>query len=317
MRIMRRVLPALMCALLMLVSALGEESSGITQEAFLSTLPVPTGETLIPPAYPVPDYVLYLLDAARAELGYTEEKNGATKYGAWAGDPTAEWCAEFLCWCVNRVDTARQTHLLNQVYPNYSASNTGRNWFLSQGRYIARKGVVPAWGSQWYKGQDTPMAKNSYVPQPGDWVFFSTGALGDTTHVAMVEFCTSDAQGKTRVHVIEGNNPDAVARNAYPIDNWAIQGYGTVYDLADIAMRFGNSGAKVKALQEELVAVGLMEAQYTTGRYGAITEGAIKELQRQCGIAETGVANHETQLALHALAVKISKEKPENWVVEH
>ena len=109
------------------------------------------------------------------------------------------------------------------------------------------------------------------------------------------------------VHVIEGNNvtkpaPQGVARNVYPLDYWKILGYGTVYDLADIAMRFGNKGVKVKALQQALVAAGLLDPQYTTGQYGAITEEAIRTVQRMSGIAESGIANHETQMALNALA---------------
>ena len=79
----------------------------------------------------------------------------------------------------------------------------------------------------------------------------------------------------------------------------AILGYGTVRDLAEITLRFGNDGAKVKALQQDLVSAGLLEAQYTTGRYGAITTEAIKVFQRRIGAVETGIANMETQLALH------------------
>ena len=266
MRLIRHVLPLLLCAALLLPAACGEKAA----DAYLALIPAAeAGETLILPAYPVPDHVLLLLQTAQNEIGYTEERSGFTKYGDWAGDPTAEWCAEFLCWCVHRVDVTENTQLLDKVYPKYSGTNTGRNWFLREGRYIARKGYVPSWGSQWYKGESVPMEKNSYIPQPGDWVFLSDNADGDTSHVALVEYCTRNASGQVLVHVIEGNNvtkpaPQGVSRNVYPLDYWKILGYGTVRDLADIAMRFGNKGAK--------------------------------------GIAETGVANHETQMALHALA---------------
>ena len=155
------------------------------------------------------------------------------------------------------------------------------------------------------------MEKNSYIPQPGDWVFLTDNADGDTSHVALVEYCTRDESGRVLVHVIEGNNvtkpaPQSVARNVYPLDYWKILGYGTVYDLADIALRFGNKGVKVKALQQALVAAGLLDPQYTTGQYGAITEEAIRTVQRMSGIAESGIANHETQIALNALAVGAS-----------
>ena len=59
-------------------------------------------EEVIPPQWPVPDYVTHLLEAASDEVGYTEEEHGRTKYGEWVGDPYCQWCAEFLCWCVDQ-----------------------------------------------------------------------------------------------------------------------------------------------------------------------------------------------------------------------
>ena len=85
----------------------------------LLTAPVRAEEEIIAPAWPVPEYVTWLLDTARAELGYKESYNGYTKYGEWSGDPYAEWCAEFLCWCVAQVDTVHGTQLLTRIYPKY------------------------------------------------------------------------------------------------------------------------------------------------------------------------------------------------------
>ena len=277
--------------------------------AYVAGLPIREEEGLILPRYEVQDYVLYLLDTARAEIGYTEERSGVTKYGTWAGYPTAEWCAEFQCWCVHRVDQQYGTHLLTRAYPNYSGTNVGRDWFIAQGRYVARSGFVPGYGAQWWKDGMTPVEKNSYVPQPGDWMFLTDNSSGDTSHVAMVEYCAYDENGKIRVHVIEGNNvtkpaPQSVERNDYAIDYWRILGYGTVYDLADMTLKFGHSGPKVKALQEELVAAGLLEERYTTGKYGAITTECVKTVQRQAGILETGTANLETRLALRKLSAQ-------------
>ena len=254
----------------------------------------------------MPDYVLWLLDIARGEIGYTEERSGVTKYGTWAGYPTAEWCAEFQCWCVNQVDKLYGAKLLNKVYPNYSGTNVGRDWFISQGRYIARTGSVPGYGSEWWRDTLLPIEKNSYIPQPGDWVFLTDNASGDTSHVAMVEYCAYDAEGNVRLHVIEGNNvtkpaPQGVERNDYAIDYWRILGYGTVYDLADMTLKFGHAGPKVVELQKELVQAGLLEERYTTGKYGAITTDCIKTVQRQAGIQETGIANLETRLALQRM----------------
>lgn len=278
-----KVLCVFLCLLLLMPMALAEE------------------ENVIAPLTETPKEIQKLLDVARNELGYTEEKGGVTKYGTWAGDPDAEWCAEYLCWCVNQTDKREGTSLLGRVYPNYSASNTGRDWFIRQGRYIARRGFIPGWGSQWFFSDDHVMADSSYVPQPGDWVFFSTSANGDTTHVAMVEYCTKDADGKVRVHVLEGNNPDTVARNVYALDHWAILGYGTVNEWAASTLRFGNDGVMVKQLQEELVKAGLLESRYTTGKYGAITETAVSTFQKSVGLPVTGVADFATRQALDGL----------------
>lgn len=258
-------------------------------------------DTVLAPNYPVPDYVTWLLDIARAEIGYTEEKNGYTKYGEWAGDPKAEWCAEFLGWCVDQVDRQHGTNLLTNVYPRYSGMNTGLNWFLREGRYISRTGYVNGWGSQWYTGQEDSIASGSYVPQPGDWVFYTFDASGNTAHVAMVEYCTQDENGVITAHVIEGNLPDRVQRNAHKLTDWRVLGYGTVYDLADTVLLSGCEGVKVQALQDKLCYLGYLDAQYATGRYGPSTTEAVRAFQTDTGKTPTGIANHHTQLTLHAI----------------
>ena len=276
-------------------------------------------ETPIDPAYPVSDYVEWLLETARSELGVTEDKGNVTKYGTWAGQPSAEWCAEFLCWCVHQTDQNHGVKMLSRQFPMYTGTNTGRDWYLNQGRYVARRGIVRAWGTQWYKNGKM-VTLNSYVPQPGDWMFLSNASTWDTTHVAMVEYCARDEDGNVTVHVIEGNSPfaetkDAVVRNSYPIDFWAILGYGTVNDVADTVMRFGNKGEKVKQLQQALLDAGLFPiGQKITGQYGAITENCIKNIQREMNAPETGIADYATQMALKKLVSAASPDNDDNWV---
>ena len=276
---MRRLILCIAALMLLLSSALGEEE-------------------LLSPAYPVPQYVEWLLDIARDELGYTEGRDLYTKYGEWAGDPYAEWCAEFLCWCVDQVDRQHGTHLLTQVYPKYSGMNTGMNWFIHQGRFIARNGVVPGWGSQWFYGQEDRMAAASYIPQPGDWVFYTFDDSGNTAHVAMVEYCTRDERGTVTAHVIEGNLPDKVQRNTHQLNDWRVLGYGTVRDLAGVVLNSRSSGKKVERLQQMLAALGYLDAQYITGNYGSATAQAVRSFQSDTGKSPTGIANHHTQDAL-------------------
>ena len=192
-----------------------------------------SADEVIPPAYPVPEYVTQLLEIAGAEVGYTEGDHGRTKYGEWVGDPYTQWCAEYLCWCVDQVDKQHGTELLDKVFPMYSGQNTGRNWYIREGRYIVRWGNLEDWGYQWLKGEDEFLRTGDYIPQPGDWVFFTWTDTRDTDHVAMVEYCTRAADGSVTIHVLEGNAPDKVQRTAYPLTYTRSLGYGTVHDAAD------------------------------------------------------------------------------------
>ena len=273
------------------------------------------GETIIEPLKPVPLHVRQLLAIARAELGYREERGNVTKYGVWAGNPAAEWCAEYLCWCVDQVDQRYGSHILTVYYPMYGSKNVGMRWFLREGRYISRRGTVPDWGSQWYIGQEEPIGKNGYIPQPGDWAFFAGSSRGDTTHVAMVEFCTRSSDGSVLVYALEGNKPDRVQETIYKLTEETILGYGTVYDLADLVIKSGCEGKKVTALQRMLADVGLLSESYVTGTYGTHTLEAIRQFQKQQGIEQTGVAGQQTQLALMKYTERYREEHPEYWEV--
>ena len=272
-------------------------------------------DAVIEPARPVPDYVEHLLQVASEEVGYTED-HGRTKYGAWAGDAAAQWCAEFQCWCVDQVDQRWGTSLLRNVYPFYTSSNTGRDWFIRAGRYVVRKGRVDGWGYEWLKGQSSFISSGDYIPQPGDWVLFNWGSGEDTEHVAMVEYCTrSSASGKVSIHVIEGNKPSAVARDTYDLNDPAILGYGTVHDVADITMSFGNRGEKVRLLQEKLAYLGYLSPDLVTGHFGDGTVEAVRAYQAAKGIRSVGIANMQTQLLLDQEYTSRYESDPDIWSV--
>lgn len=269
----------------------------------------------VEPAWPVPEYVERLLQVASEEVGYTED-HGRTKYGEWAGDPAAQWCAEFQCWCVDQVDKRWGTSLLKNVYPLYTSSNTGRSWFIRAGRYVVRKGKVDGWGYEWLKGKTSFLTSGDYVPQPGDWVFFNWTGGADTEHVALVEYCTrNSASGKILIHVIEGNKPSAVARDTYDLNDPTILGYGTVHDVADITMGFGNQGEKVRVLQERLAYLGYLDAGLVTGRYGDATVQAVRAYQADRGIAANGISNMKTQQLLEAEYLSSYERDPDIWSV--
>ena len=272
-------------------------------------------DQVIAPSWPVPDYVEHLLQVASEEVGYTED-HGRTKYGEWAGDPAAQWCAEFQCWCVDQVDQRWGTSLLRNVYPFYTSSNTGRAWFICAGRYVIRKGRVEGWGYEWLKGSKNYIRSGDYIPQPGDWVFFNWGGGTDTEHVALVEYCTrSTVTGEVLVHVIEGNKPSAVARDVYELNSPSILGYGTVHDVADITMCFGNQGEKVRLLQEKLSYLGFLDQSLVTGRFGDGTVEAVRGYQEARGLRVNGIANMNTQQCLEAEYSRLYLNDPEIWSV--
>ena len=273
------------------------------------------GEKIIEPVCPVPEHVRQLLAVAREEIGYTEQRGNITKYGQWAGNPAAEWCAEYLCWCVDQVDQRTGSKILTVYYPMYGSKNVGMRWFLKEGRYIARRGKVPDWGNQWYRGSETLIGKNGYIPQPGDWAFFAQSSTSDTTHVAMVEFCTRDAEGTVRIYALEGNKPDRVQETVYKLTEETILGYGTVFDLADLVIKGGCEGKKVTQLQQMLNDVGLLADAYVTGTYGTHTAEAVRGFQKSMGIEQTGVAGQQTQLALARYTERYREEHPEYWEV--
>ncbi len=268
-----------------------------------------TGET--------PEAALQVLAVATGELGYTEGPNNLTKYGQWAGDKNAAWCAEFVCWCVNQADRLNGTTLLGSLYPNYGGQNTGRDWFIARGRFVYRRGNCPGWGYQWLRGSDHLLTKNEYIPRPGDLIFFSYNEAGDTEHVALVEYSARAADGSISVHVVEGNNPSSVQRNTYSLNSSQVLGFGAVADVVDTTMRMGCQGDKVLILQQRLTQLGFLEQKHQTGEYGSNTKQAVAAWQRiMDGKTANGIADRQTQQAIEAAVQRLLFDSPDTWLVE-
>ncbi len=265
----------------------------------------------------IPSYVDDLINVASAELGYVEGDNNYSKYGEWSGDANAAWCAEFLCWSVDQTDMRYGTSLLEVIYPNYTGQNTGRDWFIAQGRFVYRNGNCPDWGYQWILGEETLMSKNDYIPRAGDWVFFSLNSA-DTVHVAMVLYCTLESDESILVHVIEGNNPSAVEMKSYNLTDSTILGYGTPVRVVGTTMRYGNEGQAVLDLQNQMVSLGLLDEAYATGTYGGQTRVAISAFQSEFLPNKTssiGIADMETQNALDQFYIAMLEYDPNTWLV--
>jgi len=89
-----------------------------------------------------------------------------------------------------------------------------------------------------------------------------------------------------------------------------------VRDLADIVLRMGLEGEKVRALQEQLHLVELLGEQDINGFYSQRTSDAVKAFQQIMDMPTTGIANQKTQLALTAYADGWLMEHSSFWVVD-
>lgn len=131
-----------------------------------------------------------IVDVAIGELGYKEQGNNRTKYGAWYGMNGAAWCHMFVSWCAYKAGVSVS------IVPKTASTSAGMAWFKKKGLFR-------------YKGR--------YTPKRGDIVYFKT----NRSHVGIVE----KVVGST-LHTIEGNTSDKVARRTYPLSNATITGYG-------------------------------------------------------------------------------------------
>lgn len=133
-----------------------------------------------------------IIDVAVNEIGYAEEGENRTKYGAWYGMNGAAWCHMFVSWC------AYQAGISGDIVPKTASTTVGMTWFKNKGLFQ-------------YKGK--------YTPKRGDIIYFKSDGR---SHVGIVE----KVSGST-VHTVEGNTSNKVARKSYPLSNKGITGYGT------------------------------------------------------------------------------------------
>lgn len=130
-------------------------------------------------AYPLPpltgNQLEDFLNIALSQVGYKEEGENETVYGAYFGHPDSPWCAWFISWC------ARQAGIDTSVIPS-----TG----LSAGFYGYGK---------------THHASSGYIPRRGDIVVY--GDSGHTYHAGIV--ISYDARKKA-AYTIESNYSDQI-----------------------------------------------------------------------------------------------------------
>lgn len=113
--------------------------------AFVLTLPALCGGAQAAPG-PTSSSII---STALSQLDYEEGPNGETKYGQWYGIPRGHWCDMFVSWCANEAGIPKS------VFPRSAGCTTHVRLFDRMGRY-----------------QPSAARGGSYVPQPGDAIFF-------------------------------------------------------------------------------------------------------------------------------------------------
>jgi hypothetical protein len=134
-----------------------------------------------------------IVSAALSQIGNV----GGQPYWSWYGfGSRVEWCATFVSWCANECG-----YIDAGIIPKFAACQLqGIPWFKDQGLW----------------------QEPGYVPVPGDIIFFDWQGDGHSDHVGIVEYVEGN-----RVHTVEGNTSNSVARRSYRLDSREICGFGT------------------------------------------------------------------------------------------
>ena len=133
------------------------------------------------------------LKIAQSQVGYTESKNGTTKYGEWYGIPKGDWCAMFVSWCAN------QAQILGDKIPKYAGCGDGVRWFKKKNQWVS-------------------------VPKAGDIGFLKPTKAGATSSHT---FIVKKVSGNT-ITTIEGNLCDKVKLTTRKLNATNILGFGSV-----------------------------------------------------------------------------------------
>ena len=154
-----------------------------------------------------------LVAVAKSQVGYHEmetnfgyKENGKVSgwsyYGAWYGMPYEEWCAMFVCYCLEKAGIG------GGILPR--AANCYR-W---------KRELTP----EYYIDDE-----DEYIPEPGDLIFFhhnredrNPGDPNFPNHVGIVVDYDPE---KDYVYTVEGNSGFKVSEHTYSRENEKIVGY--------------------------------------------------------------------------------------------
>lgn len=153
---------------------------------------------------------------------------------------------------------------------------------------------------------------DSYVPAPGDIIFYNWGdsgsgdTIGSADHVGIVEQVAGNA-----ITVIEGNYGNAVKRRTLKVNGRYIRGYGVpAYAAGETpvtvelpVLKKGDKGQSVKPLQRLLHSMEYpLGDNPIDGSFGPKTRSALMAYQKKKGLSQTGQTDAPTWRVLLEVA---------------
>ena len=156
--------------------------------------------------------------------------------------------------------------------------------------------LVSGSNSQWLKTEWALQGEMDSMPQDGMCLVFRKDDDGKMGHVGMY---MGDG---TAIHA--RGHAYGVVRNGINDSRWTHWGipvgmYGELPDIKTSIMKKGSAGDNVRALQEMLLAVGMMLPRYgADGKYGNETVAAVMSFQARMGLDDTGEVDEKTMAAL-------------------
>jgi len=134
-------------------------------------------------------------------------------------------------------------------------------------------------------------------PEPGDVVIYSRGNVnGPFGHVGLFLGFSAD---QSRIYTLGGNQGNSVSISGYPVERLLefrrIKELNTRLSLT--VLKKGDKGPKVSDLQDTLKMAGY-NCGTSDGFFGGMTEAAIKKLQSDGEITQSGIFNRKTRAYL-------------------
>ena len=226
-----------------------------------------------------------ILETARREIGYHEGAGNDNKYGQEYGLNGQPWCVIFQWWCFKHSGCA-------ELFPNTAHCDGVRSYAKGIGRWINPAEIRQTAGLK-----------------AGDLVVWDYDYDGSGDHIGIIEKVT----GRETFTTIEGNYADGVCRVNRNLEG--VSGiYRPAYDelpddeeleavdekprpAANPIVYMGRKGIFVSLLQAKLKIYGF-DCGVIDGEFGGNTEIALKEYQRDRGLAADGICGDLTWASL-------------------